>query len=66
MAKAEGISRISFNKKAVGSGATTNSSASFEQSIGEIKGRAGTEEAENKRGMKNRKTGENVLKKKIR
>lgn len=57
MAKAEGISRISFNKKTVGSGSTNNSSASFEQTIGEIKERPGTEEVENKRGMKNRKTG---------
>lgn len=46
VANAEGISRISFNKKAVGSDPTSNRSASFEQSIGEIKGRAGTEEAE--------------------
>lgn len=66
VAKAEGTSRISFNKKAVGSGPTTNSSASFEQSKGETKGKAGTEEAENKRNEKEKKLGESIKKKMIR
>lgn len=47
VAKVEGISRDSFNRKVVGSGSTTNSSASFEQGIDESRG-AG-------RGMKGEK-----------
>lgn len=49
VAKGEGISRISFNRKTVGSGSTTNISASFGQSIGENRGRAEREKAKNEK-----------------
>lgn len=42
-------------ERQLASGSITNISASFEQGIGEIRERAGRDEAENRRGMKGEK-----------
>lgn len=62
VAKVESFSRISFNRKAMSSGSTTNSSTSYEQGIGTIRERAEREEAENERGIKREKSGESIRK----
>lgn len=54
VAKVEGISRVSFNRKAIGSGSTTNS-CFFWTDIGEIRRKPGRKEAENEREMRGEK-----------